>query len=342
MAHELFDDRFVARGAPAWHRLGHVVSTDETVMATDAYSRAPFIITKEALTTKIVNPLSGVETAMEIADAALMRWPTPDDQEYRFFGTVGPDYHHVGPDRLVEIVDAAVGRSIETYGALKMGSEMFVTYEMPGFDVRGDAHKNYLVLWAPWNGVNAYRVFTAPLRVVCNNTLMMAMGVAGEMLKISHDKNSEQRLSKWMTGMYERALIRNEKIESALDLMASKRVKPGQDDEIIERALPLPNRPRLTPDVETNEKRDAAWDIAAAAVTRKRSQVKVLWEGMGWGMDTRAAAGTFFGLYNAGVEALQYAPVKKEEVGAYDLLFGKKAQMGADIFSVAFDYAMRS
>jgi hypothetical protein len=172
--------------------------------------------------------------------------------------------------------------------------------------------------------------------------LMMAMGVAGEMLKISHDKNSEERLGRWMTGMYDRALKRNEKIESALELMATKRVAKGKDDEVIERALPLPNRPRLTPDPAVNEKRDAAWDIARAAVDRKRSQVKILWEGMGWGMDTRAAAGTYFGLYNAGVEAMQYSPVKKEEVGAYDFLFGKKAQASADIFTVAYDYAMRS
>lgn len=342
MAHQLFGDRFVQRGdAPAWHKLG-IQAGNQFVSASEAYGYNPYHVELTPCYTEIglagATPFSVEQARLELAYQAIIRHPTPDDNQVRCFGIVGPEYKMITPTDLCAIWDEVVQAGIETLGALKEGRELFITVKLPSFAVNGDEHDNYMVLHAPWDGIHAYRVFTTPVRVVCNNTLMLGLEMAGEAFKIKHDGGSEKRLRMWLDGIVQRAEAKTKGITDTLTLMANVPLPDADADRLIERALPLPNQPRLTPDPATNAKREEAWELQAKAQRRTREQVKVLYQGMGYGMDI---ANTPYKLYNAGVEALDWAPVKKEKVAIADALFGGRADVKVDLFNVTFDYAMR-
>ncbi len=336
MTHALFGDRFLGARQPAWHKLGYVAPEGEKWTAEAAFNRAPFITDLMPLFGHMQNPLTGAMQVLQIQEQAIRRWPTPDDPEVRVFGVVGPEYHLITPERVTQIWDKAVGKEVETFGALNLGREVFISVRLPGFKVGKDDHDNYLILWAPWDGLHAYRVFTAPVRVVCQNTLMMALELAGECFKVTHGKNSEHQLIKWMSGIYERALARNGEIVQTLDLLESVPVNDREFETLLHRALPLPTPPRIVPDRATMDKRDAAWEIQKKAVERKRSQVTLLWQGMGTEIHPTAN-----GFWQATLEAIQRAPIKKEEVAVYDMMFGNRAAMQVDAFNVAYDFAQR-
>ena len=342
MSHMLFGDRFVQRGTkPAWHVLGTQMG-DEFFTASEAYGRNPYIVELTPVRTQLglpgASPFETIPTTLELSYQAIMRHPTPDDNQVRCFGVVGPEYKLITPDQLCTIWDEVVQAGVETLGALKQGREMFITVKLPSFAVNGDEHDNYMVLHAPWDGIHAYRVFTTPVRVVCNNTLMLGLDMAGESFKIKHDGSSEKRLRGWLDGIVQRAEAKTKGIIETFELMDRVALPKPDAMRLIEKALPLPNTPRMTPSMDTNKKREEAWEIAAKSVRRTREQVKVLYEGMGYGMNI---ADTPYKLYNAGVEALDWAPVKKEGVAIADALFGGRADTKVDLFNVAFDYAMR-
>lgn len=342
MSHQLFGDRFSQRGdRPAWHKIGTQMG-DRYISAGEAYGRNPYRIEVTPVYTEIGlpgrTPFETVPTKLELAYQSIVRFPTPDDERTLCFGVVGPEYKLITPGDLCGIWDEVVQAGIETLGALKDGREMFITVKLPSFEVNGDEHDNYMVLHAPWDGIHAYRVFTTPIRVVCNNTLMLGIEMAGEAFKVKHDGGSEKRLRMWLDGIVQRAEAKTKGITETLTLMGQVDLPKPDALRLIERALPLPTAPRMTPSTETNEKREAAWEIAAKSVRRTREQVTVLYEGMGYGMDI---ADTPYKLYNAGVEAMDWAPVKKEGVAIADALFGGRADQKVDLFNVTFDYAMR-
>lgn len=338
-AHALFNERFVSRSGPAWHGLGTIFEEAEQVTAVQAFDLAPYDITLQPLTTSVVNPLSGALTTMELAQRAIIRWPVPDDAEFRNFGIVGPEYDLISPRDFCEIFDNAVRMPISTYGALKHGSEIFICIEMPGFAVHGDDYKNYLIVHSPWNALNAYKVIVAPVRVVCNNTLMMSMELAGESFKVRHTNKARTELSKWMAGIYQRASARTDGIVKVLERFSEIKIDSATVDELIELAFPMPNKPQVVPDREIMAKRQERWEIAATQVRRYKEQVKVLYEGKGWGMESDATAGTLNGFYQAAVEAQDWGPAKKGTTVAYDSLFGGRADNKIAAFNVAYNYA---
>lgn len=342
MSHMLFGDRFAQRGdKPAWTKIGFQAG-DRYISASEAYGRNPYRVEVTPVYTEIGlpgrTPFETIPTKLELAYQSIIRFPTPDDERTLCFGVVGPEYKLITPGDLCNIWDEVVQAGIETLGALKDGREMFITVKLPSFEVNGDEHDNYMVLHAPWDGIHAYRVFTTPIRVVCNNTLMLGIEMAGEAFKVKHDGGSEKRLRMWLDGIVQRAEAKTKGITETLTLMGQVDLPKPDALRLIEKALPLPNTPRMTPSMDTNKKREEAWEIAAKSVRRTREQVKVLYEGMGYGMDI---ADTPYKLYNAGVEAMDWAPVKKEGVAIADALFGGRADQKVDLFNVTFDYAMR-
>ena len=142
----------------------------------------------------------------------------------------------------------------------------------------------------------------------------------------------------WIDGTVARPNAKTKGIFQPLTMMGQVDLPKPDALRLIDKALPLHTAPQITPSMDTNKQREEAWEIAAKSVRRTREQVTVLYEGMGYGMDI---ADTPYKLYNAGVEAMDWAPVKKEGVAIADALFGGRADQKVDLFNVTFDYAMR-
>ena len=111
MAHNIFNERFYSLRQPAWHGLGTIGENEQT--ATEIFNTmSPYIVTLEPVFTKIGN------LKLELPNKVITRHPIPDDNAYRSFGIVGPDYTIVDPLRTCEIYDEATQRPVETLGTV--------------------------------------------------------------------------------------------------------------------------------------------------------------------------------------------------------------------------------
>lgn len=117
-------------------------------------------------------------------------------------GVVGRDYGMVQNTKAFEFINFIKDVSgeeplIETAGAFGNGARMFVTCRL-GDDCylngNSDAVKNYVVFTNSHDGSGAVMAFFTPVRVICQNTLNMAIRGAVNKVIFKHTKNVNTRL----------------------------------------------------------------------------------------------------------------------------------------------------
>lgn len=117
-------------------------------------------------------------------------------------GVVGRDYGLVQNTKAFEFINFIKDVSgeepmIETAGALGLGERMFVTCRL-GDDCylngNSDAIKNYVVFTNTHDGSGAVMAFFSPVRIICQNTLNVAIRGAVNKVVFKHTKNVNTRL----------------------------------------------------------------------------------------------------------------------------------------------------
>lgn len=327
MAHELLigttgDVRFLDTRGPAWHRLGTVkpgawvtaVEGLEMIGAPDILIQDAPDITVPGIGTINPNMRYIIRTAMDDLPAAVLGSVTD------------PDYHLVGPKEFCTVLDGAIGRKVETIGLIKHGKILFVTFQLPSFDVNGDEHDNYLALYNGMSGSDSLKALNTPVRVVCQNTMMMADQVASERLVIPHKKSAMAELGTWIVDLYERSLARGAVVKEALELLANTPVAAEQARELVTATYPDPKKASTFGPKLIVEQREQAYEAKLTFARGSRETVLELWNGAGAGADTKAAAGTLFGLYNGVVEYEDYR--RHKGVGGNPEIMAESALIG--------------
>jgi phage/plasmid-like protein (TIGR03299 family) len=97
-----------------------------------------------------------------------------------------------------KMADAEHTPVIETAGVLGQGERVFITAKFPDdiiLDNKGnDRVEMYVVFTTSHDGKGAVNCLVTPVRVVCNNTLNLAMKVNSGKLSLRHSRNIMERL----------------------------------------------------------------------------------------------------------------------------------------------------
>lgn len=95
-------------------------------------------------------------------------------------------------DTLIDSGEAVV----ETAGSLRGGRTVFITVKLPKSVLIGgtDAHDVYLVLTTTHDGTGSVKVLITPIRVVCMNTLTIALKSARSRWSIAHNRTMKGRI----------------------------------------------------------------------------------------------------------------------------------------------------
>lgn len=114
------------------------------------------------------------------------------------FGLVSSSYEIFQNNEAFDFFDSIVGEGaavFETAGALNKGETIFITAKLPShFKVGGkDVVDKYLLLTSSHDGNSSITVMFTPIRVVCNNTLTMALQ-GRDKLRFKHTKNLKTRM----------------------------------------------------------------------------------------------------------------------------------------------------
>lgn len=186
---------FFTNRQPAWHKLGTV--TDNALTAEEAlriaYLDTP--VTKQPCFAWI-----GGEY-VEVSDKWVTGAPHPKKPEvWRPFGVVGNGYEVVQNIEQFEILDAIRDESnavYETAGSMNDGRVVFITMKLPEtlqFNEQ-DSVDLYLLAQNSHDGTKAFTLAVTPVRVVCQNTLTLALNSAKRTFSLKHTRNVKHRIT---------------------------------------------------------------------------------------------------------------------------------------------------
>lgn len=221
------------------------------------------------------------------------------------------------------------GKAIyHTAGALGNGERIWILAKLPDdLVVRGDVTEKYLLLSNGHNAHHALQMLFTPIRVVCQNTLLAALGRAKrtDTVFIRHVGNIQAKVeeARRILGI---AIDWYKRFQEAAELLAGVEVKPSALEEYVANLLPMP-------------KGADGEELERKTVLESRLEIVRLFEGEGLGLDEPGIRRTGWALYNAAVEFVDWhrkRQRKDPELRAQNILWGP----GADLKRRAFDLAI--
>jgi phage/plasmid-like protein (TIGR03299 family) len=116
----------------------------------------------------------------------------------RVYGIVSPKYQPIQNRDAFRFFDEVVGSKkaiYETAGSLRGGQRIWILANLKGtVGVKGDEIKRYLTLTNSHDGSLALQMFFSPVRVVCMNTLRMALARASNSFYCRHTLGALDRI----------------------------------------------------------------------------------------------------------------------------------------------------
>lgn len=155
-------------------------------------------------------------------------------------GIVSDRYKIVQNKDAFEFTDSIIGGDVryETAGSLNGGRKIWLLAKLPEAEIAGDKTEPYMVFSNTHDGSGAIRVAMTPIRVVCNNTLNLALDSAKRAWSVRHtgDLNSkmhEARVCLKMANAYMGALAER------ADRLANTTVTRDQLNMILDELFPI-------------------------------------------------------------------------------------------------------
>jgi phage/plasmid-like protein (TIGR03299 family) len=240
MAHNLFGERFIGMRIPAWHQLGVVKKAEDQLTASEAFAEAGLNFRYHNLPIGVTLPNG--EFLQTTNDYAVYREPTPDDPTWRNLGLVSKGYSFLQNEDLAKGLDAIAektGWTFETAGALGVGETVFVCLRTGKHSIKGDEVDSYFLVSDGKAANRALRIAVTPIRVVCNNTLIMAESNSSLAITVPHTAGVEDEYNFWldMIAQLERS---QEEAFAELRRMADARISDEIARRIFLDAFPEP------------------------------------------------------------------------------------------------------
>ncbi len=236
----------------------------------------------------------------EFSRYEVVRVPRPNSKESEvLLGVVGRRYQPLQNVEAFEFFNPIVGDKkayFETAGALGEGERIWVMAKMPDAMeiVRGDECYNYLLLSNTHTGEGSVIVKFTSVRVVCQNTLMMAMEDGQKAYRVRHSKLMQFKLDE----LREFLAITQEVFQSAEKVfkrLAQIEMVGGRLNQYLEAVYP-----RSETQKKKEEKPQRWTSLREIFETRKDLQLA-------------GVRGTLWGAYNAITRFEDYKQPQQEE-----------------------------
>jgi phage/plasmid-like protein (TIGR03299 family) len=228
------------------------------------------------------------------------------DDEYRavvrstdakVLGVVGKHYRPIQNATAFSFFDALVGEGKAIYhtaGSLRGGKRVWVLAKLPGDMLVGtsDVVQKFLLLSTSHDGTLTLGMQFTPVRVVCQNTLNMALRGNADRISIRHVATAEQRIEEAVRAVK----LANEfyaAFNQRANELAQARFTPAMMTELAERFFPVKGEDK---------------DEAGALLTKKRAEVVRLFDA---GLGHDKIAGTAWAAINAVAEYVDHHATRR-------------------------------
>ena len=222
---------FYVREAP-WHGLG--VRVESALNSEDALvmSGLNWNVLQKPIMTTSGTPVPGYKANIR-------------DTDNRVLGVVTDRYRVVQNSEAFAFTDALLGEGVryETAGSLQDGKKIWILAKLPDkYIIEGDQIDPYLVFSSSHDGSGSIKVAMTPIRVVCQNTLNLAMSTAKRCWSTIHIGDLAAKMAE-----AHNTLLLAEKYMGRLGMEVSRLSKIKLSDqkvlEYIDLLLPMDEQP---------------------------------------------------------------------------------------------------
>lgn len=186
MAHEI--ESLMYAGEVPWHGLGKKVAGLQTAEEAIAAAGLDWEVELAEIFTKVGAGFKKSEDYRAVRRT----------KDNRIYGVVSPKYQPIQNREAFGFFDGVVGSKkaiYETAGSLRGGQRVWILANLKGtVGVKGDEIKRYLTLTNSHDGTLALQMFFSPVRVVCMNTLRMALAQATNSFYCRHTAGALDRI----------------------------------------------------------------------------------------------------------------------------------------------------
>lgn len=243
----------------------------------------------------------------------------------RALSVVSDRYQVVQPKEVLEFyrdLTEISGYELETAGVLKEGKKFWALARI-GKELAlkgGDLVKGYLLLATSCDGTLATTATPTTIRVVCNNTLTIALNEATAAVKVPHSTAFDAQAVKSRLGI---AVSHWDEFMYRMKALADRKVKANESAKYFRKVLGIPEESPHSDGILVQE--------------RALKRVQELYEGQGRGAELSSAKGTVWGLLNAITEYVDHERrARSQEYRLDSAWFGH----GATVKQRALDQAM--
>ena len=286
-----FGEAFASRAVPAWHGLGTVFDNDEHVTTADMLRLAHL----DKWNVRLVPFPDVLDFDSYASDLNLVIRDNPDGGQ-GVLGVVGGRYREFQNEDLLGFGDTLLdgGGRWETAGSIRNGTQVFAAMGYTDSIVldpngRADTINKYLLLNTGHDGSMTIQASNTNVRVVCANTLGMALKGVKQSFKIRHSQKADANVAKAREALAI-SFAYSKTFQAEAEAMIQAEITKAEFDKIVADLYPEPEA-----DVKgAKKKRDSKVEL-----------VEAIYLGMADGPDTGAnVRGTKWGAFNALTERL--------------------------------------
>ena len=219
---------FSVREKP-WHGLGTIVA--DALTSAEALKEAGLAwqVYQQPIFTNFGNVINGYRANVRSTDNKVL-------------GVVSDRYRVVQNEEAFEFTDGLLGEGVryETAGSLQGGRKIWLLARLPrDYVMAGDKISSFLVFSNTHDGSGAVKVAITPVRVVCNNTLNLALNTANRSFSMIHtgDIKGKVKMAKEALFMAEEYMG---KLGHEIAMLNEKKVSYDQVENYINELLPIP------------------------------------------------------------------------------------------------------
>lgn len=221
------ESMFYTREKP-WHGLGTKV--EEAPTSTDALRLAglDWQVIQEPIYTDTGERISGYKANVR-------------DSDRKVLGVVTERYKIIQNQEAFAFTDSLLGEGVryETAGALQEGKKVWLLARLPReYIISGERISPYLVFSNTHDGSGAVKVALTPIRVVCNNTLNLALSTASRSWSMIHTGNIKNKVWEAKNTLF-MAEEYMEKLGKEFENLRKQKLSDQQIKEYIEILLPM-------------------------------------------------------------------------------------------------------
>ena len=218
---------YVGRKVP-WHGLGKQV--ENALSSEEALTLAglDWNVIQQPLYTSSGNLVDGYKANVR-------------DSDDKVLGVVTDRYKIVQNYEAFSFTDELLGKGVryETAGSLQEGRKVWLLAKLPAaYIVAGDRISPFLVFSNSHDGSGAIKIAMTPIRVVCNNTLNLALSTADRIWSTNHTGDIEMKLEDAKETLF-RAEDYMDKLGNEIYRLNNLNLSDNQVTEMISELLPL-------------------------------------------------------------------------------------------------------